>query len=653
MPEQRHRTVLEYRLDDRQLKAAEQTMARVFDDKLLKAFETTLERSAKHLEILTKTAERFDAAMKRSAGPAATPARVAPGGGGSGAAQNAGLAGAMSTLSRSIQQLQQAQRRQPGAGTMFAATAAGSYLGGLGSRLGGGGDGILAQAASGIPIVGGFIGAAVNAVQRYYQEYAQQQIAISRSVGPLGSRRIAAGGAFTGFGLARGEAFGQAAQYAQAGGLSGDELTGDISRTALRMQFLGGIQDPTSIIGAAGVGGGMTGRSGAQVMMRAVSAGMLSGIREARLGQFMQAMSQALEQARLEGADLSPDSINQLVAGIAALGPGFTGEQAQRAMSSALPTMRAFQPGMDVASLVGLRAAGFGSPGGPSYHEALRRFQERPHEILPQIISTIRAMGGGNEAAQVELMRQIAPRFLGFTPTIQQAESLMAGDLSGFGEVDERGGEQFLGRREGLRGAFGVPATEAAFANRRAAVGRRTAGAALAVRRTEMDITESILPRVATGIEQVVTYLRGLYETFTGAGMTEMLRQMLGDLLPSLGVPVTPDVQRRIRQLTEGRIPDDAGQTPMMGTPLPPDLQRRIDEAGPQEGWERELQQFLHDWTGAPSPEEVDRRRQQRQREREEGPSASAVEALRRMSRDAQRAADMLEGVDDGDLAMG
>jgi hypothetical protein len=665
MAEQRHRTVLEYRVDDRQIRGLDQTLHRAFDDKMFAAFEATLERSTKNMEAMTKAAERYEAVVRRNAGGGggggggAPPRAAAPTGGGGGG--GADLSAAIGTLARSITQMETAARRRsgPGFGTMAAASYTGSYLGGLASHVGGGGEGVIGQALGGIPLIGGFLASAVNSIQRYYAEYAAQQIQIAGSVGTLGSRSLANPRMFTHFGLSRGAAFGAAAGYASSAGLTGSELTGETTDTALRLEHLGGIADPTAIVGAAGVGGGMTGRDPARVMMQAVSAGLMSGIREARLGQFLSTATQVLEQGRLEGADLSDETLDQMMQGFAVLGMGFFGERASRAMSSAVPTMRGFTPGMDVASLVGLRATGFGTEGGPGYHEALRMFQEAPATVLPRLIETVRNMAPGNEAAQIELMRQIMPRFLGFTPTITQATDLMAGDLTGFGDpASTAAAEGFLGRRaEGLEAAFGIPASEAAYADTRAGVGGSVSGAALSLRAIETSLTQSVLPRVATGIEGILTWLQETYAAFQSGGFGEALTYALGSVFGNLGEILYGDLlgddslAGAARDLatnpveTLNQLYDDIAESlpeaPTSTRGSPEDLEA-VFRSGTGPGRDRYGRIHTPEGEGAA--------------EGDMGPTSSASDALRRISRDAAFAADALDAtnlVGEGDLAMG
>lgn len=524
MPDQRHRTTIEIAVDDRQIRGLDRTMHRAFDDQMLSGFERVLERNARLMESMVKSADRLQTAMSRTGG-------MMDGGGGGGRRGGGDeLRAAMMQLTQSVRQLNRMQEqagRRAAVGSGIGSYA-GSYLGGLAAR--GTGQGLVAQALGGIPLIGGLLGGALGQAQQFYGQYASQEQARSRTYGGLGRASLPGGVGFTRFGLDRAQAFQTAQGFAGQAGLSGEGVTPEFLRAALQLQMLGGVGSAAGFAGAAGIGGGAT---TPQQMLEAVSAGLQAGIREARLDQFVAAATGVLEQSRLEGADMGVAGVLQTLRGLSGLGGGFRGEQAQRAVQSAVPSMRRFEPGMDVASLVGLRAVGFGTPGGPSFHEALRRFQEDPQSVLPQLIEQVRAMAPGNEGAQVELMRQIMPRFLGFTPTITQAESLARGDLSGFQEQvgPERAAEFLGGRARGAGAAgFGTAAAEAQYRNRAAGVGGRVAAPVRRIRGLEMDLTEQTLPRIMSGVDQIITRIQRLLDAFMEGGFTALLSE-LGDVV--------------------------------------------------------------------------------------------------------------------------
>lgn len=554
MPTQRHRTVIEVDVDDRKIRGLDRTLHRAFDDQMLVAFERMLDRTARTVEQMTKAAEKFEETMGRagrdSGGGGGGRGRVPPSSGRGDTSLQTAIVG----LSRNVQQLSQQQQgggggggaggmgggRGPGFWNRAGATAVGTYIGGLGSRMGSG-EGFFSQAMGGIPIFGGFLQGALNSIHRYAGMHAQAQTQISRQVGTVGAGRVR--GAFTRFGLARPEAMQQAASLAQMSGRSGEGLDEGLVNSSLGLQMYGGIREAPGVVRAAEVGGG---RAGSREMFQAVSAGILTGIREARLGQFIGVATQVLEQARLEGTDTRLQTVLRTFTGFGGLGGGFRGEQGQQAGMQAMGALRRFQPGADVASLVGLRSVGFGQRGGPSYHEALRMFQEQPAEVVPQLLQTIRGMAPGNRDAQIELMRQIAPRLLGFTPSIQQAESMVGGDLSMFGQEvsSEQAGSFMSGRQGRLAGSFGVAGQEAAFRNRQLTVGSRTYGASRGIQRAEMSMTETVLPRVAAGIEGILNWLQETWGTFQEGGFAAVIRDSLRDVLGAIpGMPELPGGQ--------------------------------------------------------------------------------------------------------------
>lgn len=559
MPQTRHRTVIEIGVDDRQIKGLDKTLHRAFDDQLLASFERVLDRTGKTLEQMTKAAERFDALMRKGGGMGGADGGAGRGGrgGGGGGGGGGGSSADLRQLARAIEGLQRAQQTataaQPGfmarAGSTAVGSSIGGYFGGLASNVGQ--DGFISRAVSRIPVIGGLLSGAIGQIQRYYGMHAAGQQSISRTVGGLGRRSV--GGGFTGFGFARPEAMQQALGYAQGAGLSGAGANDDFMRTALELQMLSGVQGSEGVVRAGGVGlngpnhMGFSSGSPQQMMLQAVSAGIQSGVRESRLGQFVQAATSVLESGRLGGTDLTLAGVLQTIRGVSGLGAGFGGEQGQRAMSGIVQTMGTFEAGSDAASLVAMRAVGFGTE--RSYHEATRFIQDHPEQALPLIMEQIRGMGGGNEDATRELMRMIMPRF-GLNPSRQQMEALAGGDMSGFGlEPTTDEARALIERRRGaVGGAFGTPGAEAAFRNRQLALGGNEAvsGAARGIRNTEMRMTESTMVPVAQGINGVLDWLGGAVAAFNengGPGLMEYLMGSMGDMMRNaLGLPSAEDI---------------------------------------------------------------------------------------------------------------
>ena len=685
MTGQRHKTTIEIDVDDRKIRGLDQTLHRTFDDRMLAAFERSIDRTATSMERMLRVAERLDRTMRRMPGIGGG---AGGGRGGGGMAAGGSLGPQIAQLSQQIQQLARALQAGGGAGGggggargggggfagRTASTALGTYLGGL-TAAAGGGQGIISQAAGGIPLAGGFLGGAIGAIQNYYQRYESAQTGISRQAGALGRRRPPRGAVSTmrGFGFDRPARMQQATQFAGAAGLSGEGVTPEFLNTAQRLQSLGGI-DAAGVVGAMGVGrmgprgqdyGASAPGMSSGAMMQAVSAGMQAGVREARLGQFVAAATSVLEQGRMQGVDLELGQVLQTVQGFAAAGEGFQGQRAQEAMSRAIPEMRSFRPGTDFRTLLRLRAAGFGrqGEGGRSYLEAMQHIQTRPAEQIASELAQIQQMGGGRSDVTAYMMSQYAP---GATGSIRQARSL-AGmgpeQRAAFGrEVGTEGARDLLTRRAGALGGpgggvFGAAAAGAGYRDRQLALGgRRDVGrAARSIRNTELALISSTIPTIAATLQRILAFIA------LTAGVT-----IPGG--PSAESELEPDLVQRVQSLRRGEIHPSVGSRPTMGTPVPESV-RRLGDRGPASGFEQSIQQFLHEHTGSASPEDIERRRQERVRERsstetttsgtpvtEGGGSSSLSGHLRDMAHSASQAAieaDRLGLLEEGALGMG
>lgn len=645
MATKRHRTVIQVDVDDRNIRGLDQTLHRAFDDQMLATFEKVIERSAKQIEAMQKSAEAFEKTMERvnrhsqAAGKAGGQGATGSGGAGD-------VSAAIRTLSANIQQLSNAMGGSSGGGggggsagggggpsfgSRVASTAAGTYLGSVGRSMSQ--EGFLAQAAGGIPIIGGFIQGAINSAHRYAGQYGQAQTQISRQAGMLGRRNAPNQSVFSAFGFAKPEAMGQATQMAQMAGLAGSTATPEFMKDALEMQMLGGIREAPGIVRAAGVGGGMTMQTD---MFEAVSAGVQMGVREARLGQFVGAATQVLEQARLGGTDTNLQTVLRTFAGFSGLGAGFHGEQGQQFGAASMNALRNFRPGNDVASLVGLRAVGFGTEGGPSYHEALQQFQEDPAAVMPRVIQQIRAMAPGDEAAQMELMGQVGERFFGGRPSVRQLQSLVRGNTAGFGqEVSAEAGRGHIEqRRQSIGSAFGVAAQEASMQNARLGVGAQVYERSRELQTIELNTIGAVVPKVMAGIDKMIEYLKGLYEVYQQEGVGGVVRVAFEDGMAELknmvlGAIESTGMQRPAQRIQQGasEVADfvanpldylESGYNVLTGGFGEPNTTSGGTPAGQP--------------AAQPSGGDGDL-----------GPTSNAAGYLRRMGRDANTAADLLE----------
>ncbi len=580
MAETRHRTVIEIGVDDREIRGLGQVLGRAFDDRQLASFERTLDRTTRVFDRMHKIAERYEQTTRRTPGLTGTGAR---GGAVAGGAMPGGLpAGSVGALTTAITQLTRTIRQMgvgggggaggagggggggaqggPAASRQFGrrtmATALGTYLGNLG-RAAPAGGGFVGSALGGIPIVGGMLGGGVQAIQNYFQQGVGAQTAAAQQMGTLGARMrvgpeggvggIPGAGQFQRFGMAFPQAVSQAANISQQAGLTGRQMGGGFTRAAMELQMFGGIQGGPGMVRAAnvgrqGMGADLGALNNADVMFQAVTAGMVSGIRESRLGQFVQQATQVLEEGRLAGTGLTEAGVLQIQQGFSQLGAGFEGERAQRVMPRVVAHMRTFQPGQDFGTALMMSAGRMGQPGGMTFHDILESMQEDPERMLPLLIQQMNRASGGDPRVAREMWRTQGASILGFQPSMKQARSLGAGDISGFRQtVDTAPGRGFIQRRaQELGGAFGAPAEAAGMQNRRIAIGleRSIRDAAVAIENLENSLARELLPRLATGIEDLAGFMRGSVGAFEEGGLPAMIqhtiRSMQEEVIPAV-----------------------------------------------------------------------------------------------------------------------
>jgi hypothetical protein len=507
MTDQKIKTTLQYSVDDRALKGLDATLHRAFDEKMLQAFERSLERSARHIEALTKAAGRLEQTMGGRGGggghfggsffPPSNQPQGGPRGGGGG--PPFGGANDMAAAVRDLTRLLGNRGGGPagGGGGNPMASRLGSTAGGLFSQLGQGG--FYQSAVSSIPVVGGVLGGAMGAAGQHYQQYVAQEQARAAAYGALGSGGRTSG-RYGRYGLDAGQAATQYGAFAQGAGMTGEELDPRTQGTLLEAQFGAGING-AGLLRAQTTSGGHADNP-TRLIQHAITAGMVAGVREARLPEYVEALSSSLDSARMEGADLSAESIEQLVQGLGRMGLG--GERAMSLAGSATSNLRHFRPSGNVSSIVALQAAGYGQRG-VTYSDAMRRLQETPDQVMENAVRQLRTAGGGNRESIRQLIRSLGPELTGQQLTETDIDALEGGDASQLhGGVGTQEGSDFLSRRgRGARGAASVGSAEAAYRNRSAGVGQSLASSYQSIRNTEMDQVAALLPQ----IERVAAYL--------------------------------------------------------------------------------------------------------------------------------------------------
>lgn len=521
MSDNRIKTTLEYKVDDKALKGLDQTLHRAFDEKMLQAFERSLERSARHIEALTKAAGRLEQQMRGGGGgsfggsffpPSNQPSggggggRVGGGTGGGGGGSNNDLAASIRDLSRLL------GNRGGGVGSGGGnptASRLGATAGGLFSQSAGGG--FYRAAVGAIPLVGGVLGGAMDAAGTYYQAHVQQQALHAAAFGAIGTGRVGMGN-YGRYGLDGGQARTQFAEYARGAGMTGSEMSEDTQNTLLDAQFGAGISG-AGLLRAQGTSGGSVGGhgGGTHMLQQAITAGMVAGVNEARLPEFIEAVSSQLDSARMEGADLSAETIEQLTQGLARMGLG--GERAQSLAGSTTSNLRHLQPSGNTSSMIALRAAGLGQPG-VTYSDAMRRLQEHPDEVMENAIGIMRQAGGGRGEGTRMLMRTLGPQLTGQQLTESDIDAYERGSASGLhGGVGTEQGADFLARRRaGAEAAHGTSATEARYRDRQAHMGGQIASQYRGIRDAEMHQVEMVLPTVMTIANELVTHMSELLD---------------------------------------------------------------------------------------------------------------------------------------------
>jgi hypothetical protein len=538
--DQRHRTVIEIGVDDREIRGLERAVRRTFDDRVLLEFEKGIERSARAMENLARQTERYEKIVERlrragvpvgggggggGGGVGAPP--LGGGGGGGGAAQ----AAAINNLTRAIEGLrrttEQQGRRQMGR------TAAGTMLGQLGA---GAARGTFTQAlVTAVPFIGPIFGAGLGAMQQFYSEFTGAEEARARTVGQRGRTGRTAAAQMAQYGYDRGQAYGQLAALGQVSGRRGAAL-GRISPQLMAAQEDLGLRQLGGIIGAAEVAGGQVRQQDESMLLnQALASGVAAGIRITRLDQYFAQTAATISDLRARGFDVTPDTILQLTGGFGEM--GFRGASAARMATQMTRGMvtggLGTQPG--IASLLALEAAGYGQEG-ISFHDAMRRIESGDPATISRMVDIVNRSAGPSEEARAEYHRLISPQAYGGQISYEDAYRLARGDTSalllGGAPLAEAPSGQALSARaqQQAQAARATSAGEAAYRNQRIGVGAEMGEGVRAMRRLDMRIINTVLPRLADGVEAIVQWIEGGLAAFEEGGVGGMISRMLGEV---------------------------------------------------------------------------------------------------------------------------
>lgn len=601
MADQRHRTILEIGVDDRQLRNAGKTLDSAFSAKAMEAFEKSLERTAALMAKIAESQEKIargQEKMSRSQGQASA--------GGLAARL---FARAMGTTDRdTVERL--ARAGLAGDYGMRGRVIGGAYVGGAATasatdrvattagRVGGMlmNEGFIGQILGGLPYVGPIFGGAASAAGGYYQAHVARQRARAQAYGTTYLGRAEYEGIPDEFGLGP-QGLPQAlAEFGRASGLRGGDLTSRFPTAASLANLMGvGYAESGGFMRALrGVGMGGFGRSvvdaggseagrgytletglmpeyarrrrnaepGGEVMgglRRLLGAAFEIGVDESDLSRVVSDIGNAVVSMHEQGIMVDPQSMTGLVAaigGVAGTDTGLAGMAGVRLAQSMTEGLRgvARNPQDDLFQMLAMESAGYGR--GATYMEARQRLQESPETLVSDIVGRLQGMvGDTSDPRQREALANLIERVfssIGVSMSIRQAMSLAGADMTEFRRDFERGpaeGRTEFDRhladleREGSP-LFGTLREEARYENERARIGEDIAGAYTSLRRTEIGVVGELLPPVINGMRDLVGVVTTLIDTLSRegiGGLFSMLAEMLGNILnPFAGPPTVP-----------------------------------------------------------------------------------------------------------------
>lgn len=305
------------------------------------------------------------------------------------------------------------------------------------------GSGIAAGAAGGGLVLGGAVMMALKALANFMSAGYTNYLGYMQSASPLigaGATTAQVGyktpeGAYKMGSLGRsGMALGYTPTetISQATGVA--RQTGFIDATTQAQQLSRvipmGVEEGAGFLGTlarAGRGGFGSNGAGKQDLVRVLAMGFESGLKRARIPEFMQGVASITEQqASFTTRDVNSTGIARI---LALLGQsGLSGLQGVRgaALASQLDTGIRNPGAGEAGQAFMMQAFGFGVPGGKtSYYDALKRQQQGlTEENLGDIFSQSRAQYGGGQSQALALSKL-------FGITIQQVEDLRSAYQSG------------------------------------------------------------------------------------------------------------------------------------------------------------------------------------------------------------------------------
>lgn len=512
MPEQRHTTTLDIRVDDREIQQLAESLDRTFDARLVDKFTEGLEKQGRVFTSLIK--------------------------------QQGDLSKQLNAAAKALKDLAEAQKEAPGAvqrvGEHAAGVAIGHQLGHwmreLPDRLMGSVRGELTTSLmKAVPGVGGPAAEVVEGARQYYQMQVAYAGARSDAFGKtglgVGSMDRASRALGERFGIMPEEVPGLLSGIAQQTGLTGSAL-GGVAPTALGLHRLAGVEQAGSVVGAAGaVGGQVSAQRGQALMKDTLTTAIVAGFQEARFDQYFQSLAAFTEQMRNQGFMMDPESINALVRGFGASNAEtLRGMGAMGFAQNALTGLQKGMRGRGIAAAILMKATGVTE--GRNFFEAQEDLENNPSKYFGKVIHLLRqqTQNIADEPTRLGFIRNIWEQAGFGQVTLSRARDLMNMDPGVLGdqfmqpEGEGKEGSEFLRRRRaGFEGVVSPMRFEAGKRMEEIEIGQTPEIRKLVqvVHETDLHAVAAILPPLAEAVSGVVEHAVELvhaWKDILGAG---------------------------------------------------------------------------------------------------------------------------------------
>jgi hypothetical protein len=402
------------------------------------------------------------------------------------------------------------------------------------------GDGLTERSLGAIPLVGPPMAAAIGTARQVNREFIGYRQQVAEAFGQLGTTTGAGTGAA--LGISPNALPGRLASLAKGAGVRGQGAV-DIGMEALTRERLMGIGsgEQASLVGAAGIGGKAASPAEANNLLReAIGGAVVSGFRDARIGEFIQSIAGHVEGLRRQGIMVDPKSTIRAVAAVGATKKsslqGEAGMSAVRGMEDVIrgaPSAKGFLPAMLMQNALG---------GGRDPFRAFMAMEEDPASMIPQMVEQISGMGGSVEARAFALHQGMGGK-ISRRQALDLIQAGESGSLSSdqVGQIMSKGEAKQAQLAKGGKAAVGTAATEAGMSAQRIKKGGEVQQEILAMRKAELAVVKQAAAIGAKIAKETVDAAKKLIEAYQKGGLPEMMkmageemRKMLGGLTEEL-----------------------------------------------------------------------------------------------------------------------